>query len=163
MSFYRHHCMALKYSFITLLIIGSLCFIYSMVYDTLVNMVNAFGSIWPVSAVAGGIATDCCWPPPKANWGFRNSLNLNWVSPAASSRPPNDAETGQMLPKAFTSDINGCFLFCRCHYCKSSTHVSSLKIPYACKLLFQELQSMNIVPRLTLRKYNEWQQLQYTI
>lgn len=41
-----------------------------------------------------------------------------------------------------------------CHYCKSSTNVSSLKIPYACKLLFQELQSMNIVPRLTLEKYN---------
>uniref|UniRef100_A0ABI7ZWV4 DNA-directed RNA polymerase n=1 Tax=Felis catus TaxID=9685 RepID=A0ABI7ZWV4_FELCA len=33
-----------------------------------------------------------------------------------------------------------------CHYCKSSCHVSSLRIPYACKLLFQELQSMNIIP-----------------
>ncbi|ELT94631.1 hypothetical protein CAPTEDRAFT_178602 [Capitella teleta] len=42
-----------------------------------------------------------------------------------------------------------------CHYCKSSSHVSSLKMPYACKLLFQELQSMNIVPRLTLQKYNK--------
>ncbi|XP_013408039.1 DNA-directed RNA polymerase III subunit RPC2-like [Lingula anatina] len=42
-----------------------------------------------------------------------------------------------------------------CHFCKSSTDVSHLKIPYACKLLFQELQSMNIVPRLTLKKYNE--------
>lgn len=42
-----------------------------------------------------------------------------------------------------------------CHYCKSSKHVSSLKMPYACKLLFQELQSMNIVPRLALRKYTE--------
>lgn len=37
-----------------------------------------------------------------------------------------------------------------CHYCKSSGHISSLKIPYACKLLFQELQSMNIVPRISL-------------
>ncbi|XP_074641286.1 DNA-directed RNA polymerase III subunit RPC2-like [Tubulanus polymorphus] len=43
-----------------------------------------------------------------------------------------------------------------CHFCKSSTNVSSLKIPYACKLLFQELQSMNIVPRLTLKKYNDF-------
>uniref|UniRef100_A0A1A7W707 DNA-directed RNA polymerase subunit beta n=2 Tax=Iconisemion striatum TaxID=60296 RepID=A0A1A7W707_9TELE len=42
-----------------------------------------------------------------------------------------------------------------CHYCKSSCHVSSLRIPYACKLLFQELQSMNIIPRLKLSRYNE--------
>ena len=28
--------------------------------------------------------------------------------------------------------------------------VASMKLPYACKLLFQELQAMNIVPRLTL-------------
>ncbi|XP_048258371.1 DNA-directed RNA polymerase III subunit RPC2-like [Haliotis cracherodii] len=42
-----------------------------------------------------------------------------------------------------------------CQYCKSSKAVSTLKMPYACKLLFQELQSMNIIPRLTLKKYNE--------
>ncbi|XP_038053269.1 DNA-directed RNA polymerase III subunit RPC2-like [Patiria miniata] len=42
-----------------------------------------------------------------------------------------------------------------CHYCKSSSSVSSLRIPYACKLLFQEMQSMNIVPRLKLQKYTE--------
>ena len=40
-----------------------------------------------------------------------------------------------------------------CNYCKSSRDVSALKIPYACKLLFQELQSMNIVPRLELEDY----------
>lgn len=52
----------------------------------------------------------------------------------------------------FSLSVFGC---CRCHYCKSSCHVSSLRIPYACKLLFQELQSMNIVPRLKLARYNE--------
>jgi len=40
-----------------------------------------------------------------------------------------------------------------CHYCQSSASVSSIRIPYACKLLFQELQAMNIAPRLTLEKY----------
>uniref|UniRef100_A0A0L8H2E6 DNA-directed RNA polymerase subunit beta n=1 Tax=Octopus bimaculoides TaxID=37653 RepID=A0A0L8H2E6_OCTBM len=42
-----------------------------------------------------------------------------------------------------------------CQYCKSSKSVSTLLMPYACKLLFQELQSMNIIPRLSLKKYNE--------
>eukprot|EP00055_Hartaetosiga_balthica_P008684 m.33093 g.33093 ORF g.33093 m.33093 type:complete len:1147 (-) comp6431_c1_seq1:218-3658(-) len=42
-----------------------------------------------------------------------------------------------------------------CQYCKSSRHVSLLQLPYACKLLFQELQSMNIVPRLTLEHYSK--------
>ncbi|MEQ2160847.1 DNA-directed RNA polymerase III subunit RPC2, partial [Goodea atripinnis] len=51
---------------------------------------------------------------------------------------------------AFEVDVCG-----QCHYCKSSCHVSSLRIPYACKLLFQELQSMNIIPRLKLSRYNE--------
>lgn len=37
-----------------------------------------------------------------------------------------------------------------CQYCKSSLHMADLQIPYAAKLLFQELQSMNIVPRLKL-------------
>lgn len=40
-----------------------------------------------------------------------------------------------------------------CNACKSSAQVASIKIPYACKLLFQELQAMNIVPRLRLTEY----------
>ncbi len=37
-----------------------------------------------------------------------------------------------------------------CQYCQSGAEMGMLKIPYACKLLFQELQGMNIVPRLKL-------------
>jgi len=58
---------------------------------------------------------------------------------------------------AFSSDVcNTCGLLAYsgwCHTCQSSATVNTIKIPYACKLLFQELQSMNIVPRLKLEKY----------
>ncbi|XP_074347790.1 DNA-directed RNA polymerase III subunit 2-like [Apium graveolens] len=37
-----------------------------------------------------------------------------------------------------------------CSSCKDGENVSTLKLPYSCKLLFQELQSMNIVPRFQL-------------
>lgn len=37
-----------------------------------------------------------------------------------------------------------------CQLCESGESVASLKIPYACKLLFQELQAMNVVPKLKL-------------
>ena len=37
-----------------------------------------------------------------------------------------------------------------CNLCKSSKSVMTIKIPYACKLLFQELMAMNVVPRLRL-------------
>ena len=37
-----------------------------------------------------------------------------------------------------------------CQGCRSRENLRQLEIPYACKLLFQELQSMNIVPRLKL-------------
>lgn len=37
-----------------------------------------------------------------------------------------------------------------CTSCETGDGVTSLTIPYACKLLFQELVSMNIVPRLKL-------------
>lgn len=37
-----------------------------------------------------------------------------------------------------------------CSSCKNGESISTMKLPYACKLLIQELQSMNIVPRLKL-------------
>ncbi|KAJ1973663.1 DNA-directed RNA polymerase III complex subunit Rpc2 [Dimargaris xerosporica] len=40
-----------------------------------------------------------------------------------------------------------------CQYCKSNDHIVSMVIPYAAKLLFQELQSMNIAPKLVLENY----------
>ncbi|XP_011873023.1 PREDICTED: DNA-directed RNA polymerase III subunit RPC2 [Vollenhovia emeryi] len=58
---------------------------------------------------------------------------------------------------AFKVDIcNNCGLIGYngwCHRCKSSSSVSTITIPYACKLLFQEMQSMNVVPRLSLKDY----------
>lgn len=39
-----------------------------------------------------------------------------------------------------------------CSSCKDGENISKMKLPYACKLLFQELQSMNIVPLLKLTK-----------
>jgi DNA-directed RNA polymerase III subunit RPC2 len=38
-----------------------------------------------------------------------------------------------------------------CQYCSSSCNISNVQMPYGCKLLIQELQSMNIVPRLKLK------------
>lgn len=38
-----------------------------------------------------------------------------------------------------------------CQYCRSGEKVADLRLPYACKLLFQELQSMNVLPRLRLQ------------
>lgn len=37
-----------------------------------------------------------------------------------------------------------------CQMCRSSKSMVPIKIPYACKLLFQELQAMNIMPRLMM-------------
>ncbi|KAJ3085698.1 DNA-directed RNA polymerase III core subunit ret1 [Quaeritorhiza haematococci] len=40
-----------------------------------------------------------------------------------------------------------------CAYCKSRKGVVDVKIPYACKLLFQELISMNVVPRVQVEEW----------
>ena len=35
-----------------------------------------------------------------------------------------------------------------CNVCKNKTDFKMVNIPYSCKLLFQELQTMNVVPRI---------------
>ena len=37
-----------------------------------------------------------------------------------------------------------------CTHCKSSSNIEKITIPYACKLLFQELMSINIIPKIKL-------------
>jgi len=37
-----------------------------------------------------------------------------------------------------------------CQFCRTGDNIAPIKIPYASKLLFQELQSMNVVPRIKL-------------
>lgn len=39
-----------------------------------------------------------------------------------------------------------------CPFCKSSDDVHQITMPYACKLLFQEMTAMNVSPRLTLKE-----------
>ncbi|KAL3822037.1 hypothetical protein ACHAXA_007830 [Cyclostephanos tholiformis] len=38
-----------------------------------------------------------------------------------------------------------------CQFCRSGEKVVDIRLPYACKLLFQELQAMNVLPRLMLK------------
>jgi DNA-directed RNA polymerase III subunit RPC2 len=42
-----------------------------------------------------------------------------------------------------------------CTYCSKLDKMPVLRVPYACKLLFQELQAMNIMPRLRLQQFGD--------
>ena len=63
------------------------------------------------------------------------------------------------ISKAYVCDECGMFAskvidkdYYRCKGCHNSTRISAVVIPYACKLLFQELTSVNILPRIRTEK-----------
>jgi len=39
-----------------------------------------------------------------------------------------------------------------CPYCQSDENIATVRMPYACKLLFQELQAMNVCPRIGVKE-----------
>lgn len=51
---------------------------------------------------------------------------------------------------ASSSDRPSCTRSSWCQNCRSEDQMSQIEMPYACKLLFQELQCMNVTPRLKL-------------
>jgi len=59
------------------------------------------------------------------------------------------------ISKAYVCDECGMFAakvidkeYYRCKGCHNSTRISAVVIPHACKLLFQELTAVNVLPRL---------------
>jgi len=52
--------------------------------------------------------------------------------------------------KWHTSTTMSAFRIARCFTCDNTTEFARVNLPYACKLLFQELFAMNVVPRLVL-------------
>jgi DNA-directed RNA polymerase II subunit RPB2 len=67
-------------------------------------------------------------------------------------------ETSDIL-KVYVCDDCGLFAskvidkdYYNCKSCQNSTRISAVVLPYACKCLFQELYSINILPRIRVEK-----------
>ena len=55
-------------------------------------------------------------------------------------------ECGRFASKVYDKD------YYYCEGCNNSTRISAISMPYACKLMFQEITSVNILPRIRTRK-----------
>ena len=73
-----------------------------------------------------------CGLPAAYNDGFEGRI-LSESTTASSSCTNNIISTEGMVHK--------------CHSCKNQTEFALIRIPYAYKLLMQELQTINVVPR----------------
>ena len=51
-----------------------------------------------------------------------------------------------------TAIVNDSKNISKCQHCESSNNFAEVRIPYAGKLFFQELQSMCIAPRMVTEK-----------
>jgi DNA-directed RNA polymerase II subunit RPB2 len=104
------------------------------VYDITVDKVHSF--------LANGIISHNCFISQGISQFLREKLFL-------------------VSDKYKTHICNKCGLICiadveknkfLCQSCKNTTDISLIDIPYACKLLFQELMAMNIAPRIIVDK-----------
>lgn len=104
------------------------------VYDITVNKVHSF--------LANGMVSHNCFINQGISHFLREKLFL-------------------VSDKYKTHICNKCGLICiadleknkfLCQSCKNTTDISLIDIPYACKLLFQELMAMNIAPRIVVDK-----------
>lgn len=84
----------------------------------------------------GEMEGDCCWAH-----GIASYLKERFMECSDNYRVHICKKCGMM---ANVNPENGIYM---CKPCKNTTHFSELRIPYACKLLLQEIQSMSIGTR----------------
>ena len=99
-------------------------------------------------------------PPPPPHYSIHNTCTRFNPSTLCTTLPNRYGASLLLLERLMISSdqflahvCEGCGLLgysSWCQNCKSGVEMRTLRMPYACKLLFQELQSMNIIPRLTL-------------